>query len=85
MRAIVAVPFRDRETWRVFVAGEEYEGTNARVSELAEEGLVKPSEMEATEDLSALSVAQLKALCDERGIDYQKKATKAQLLKLLGE
>ena len=44
-----------------------------------------PSPGRAAVDISALTVAQLKALCDERGIDYQKKATKAQLLKLLGE
>ena len=37
------------------------------------------------EDLTALTVAQLRELCDERGIDAPKKATKAQLVALLGQ
>lgn len=34
-------------------------------------------------DLTALTVAQLRELCEERGIDAPKKATKAQLVALL--
>lgn len=37
------------------------------------------------QDLSALTVAQLKALCDGRGIGYPRKATKATLVALLEE
>lgn len=35
------------------------------------------------QDLSALTVARLRELCDERGIDAPKRATKAQLIALL--
>lgn len=38
---------------------------------------------EDSQDLSALTVAQLRELCDERGIDAPKRATKAHLIALL--
>ncbi len=38
-----------------------------------------------TPDLTSLTNAQLAALCDERGIDVPRKATKAQLLALLAD
>ena len=34
-------------------------------------------------DLAALTVAALRALCDERGIEAPRRATKAQLIDLL--
>lgn len=36
-------------------------------------------------DLSALTVATLREMCEDRGIDAPKKATKAQLVALLTE
>jgi len=36
-------------------------------------------------DLAGLTVARLRELCDERGAKAPRKATKAQLLALLGE
>jgi len=36
-------------------------------------------------DLSELTVAELKTKCDEAGIEYAKKATKAQLLEALND
>ena len=85
MRVTVTAAFRDRLTWRAYGVGEEYEGDEARVSELASMGCV--TDDSATEDggLTDLTVAELKALCDERGVDYPRKATKAQLLSLLAE
>ena len=45
---------------------------------------VKPkADQEPTQDLSALTVARLRELCGERGIQAPKRATKAQLLELL--
>ena len=37
----------------------------------------------APTDLAALTVAQLRALCADRGVDAPKRATKAQLIALL--
>lgn len=85
MRATVIAAFRDRLSWRAYDVGEEYEGPDARVSELASMGCVACGPVTEDGDFTGLTVAELKALCDERGIDYAKKATKAQLLSLLGE
>ena len=41
-------------------------------------------EREQGADLSALTAAQLRALCAERGIEAPRRATKAQLAELLG-
>jgi len=40
-------------------------------------------ELAPPEDLSALTVARLRELCDERGIEAPRRATKAQLIELL--
>ena len=85
MRARVDTAFRDRESWRAYAVGEEYEGDEARVSELVSQGCLSVGAPAEGVDPMALTVAELKALCDERGLDYPKKATKAQLLALLGE
>ena len=39
--AKVIKPFRDRETWAVFEAGDEYDGTPERIAELAAAGIVE--------------------------------------------
>ena len=85
MRATVIAAFRDRQSWRAYDAGEEYEGDDTRVSELASAGCVSTGADADVGDLTGLTVAELKALCGERGLEYPKKATKAQLLALLGE
>lgn len=39
--AKVLVEFRDRETWRPWTAGDEFDGTPERVAELAAGGYVE--------------------------------------------
>lgn len=39
--AKVLVEFRDRETWRLWTAGDEFDGTTERVAELAAGGYVE--------------------------------------------
>lgn len=84
MRATVIAAFRDRLSWRAYDVGEEYEGADARISELASAGCVNSGAADGG-DLASLTVAELKELCDERGVDYPRKATKAQLVSLLSE
>ena len=53
--------------------------------EPAYEQTVEPVADEPKEDISKLTVAQLKALCAERGIDVPKKTKKAEIIALLQE
>ena len=50
-------------------------------------GIEETKQPEQTEsiDLSELDAKGLKEVADERGIEYQKNATKEQMLELLGE
>lgn len=74
--------FRDTRT------GAVYEPRSAFV---AEQMAHNPALMRIDEpkpepvDLSALTVATLRALCEDKGIDAPRKATKAQLVALLTE
>lgn len=85
MTADVIVAFRDRHTWRGYAPGDLYEGTDERVAELAGKGLLAVADAvtDPTPDLATLTVAQLRDLADERGIDVPRRATKAQLVALL--
>ena len=73
--------YRDTRT------GATYEPSSAFVAEMmAKNPVLVPldaAETEPTQDLSALTAAQLRELCGERGIEAPKRATKAQLIALL--
>ena len=75
--------YRDTRT------GATYEPSSAFVAEMmAKNPALVPldaAEPEPTQDLSTLTVARLRELCDERGIEAPKRATKAQLIGLLEE
>lgn len=75
--------YRDTRT------GATYEPRSAFVAEMmAKNPALVPldvAEPEPTQDLSALTVARLRELCGERGIETPKRATKAQLIGLLEE
>lgn len=87
MTADVVVAFRDRRTWVAYEPGDAYEANASRVAELRSLGILAGGEAAqdaGPEDLAALTVTQLRELCDVRGIEVPKKATKAQLVALLG-
>jgi hypothetical protein len=72
--------YRDTRT------GATYEPSSAFVAEMmAKNPALVPLDAAEPEpvNLSALTVATLRALCGERGIEAPKRATKAQLLELL--
>lgn len=83
MLAAVRAPFRDGETWAAYAAGDAFEGDPNRVAALVARGLVSVAD-DDDRDLSGLAVAQLRSMCDERGIAAPRRATKAQLVALLG-
>lgn len=94
MRCVVTHPFFVKRGGHIYAVGETFEGPEATVKWLVRHGLAEPCERSSTSpaadvatsaDPSQLTVAELKSLCDERGIAYAKKATKAQLVSLLGE
>lgn len=94
----VVTPFCDRETWRAYAVGDEYDGTPERIQELSEGGYVDSgliaheAEKSVSESLSVahngkldeLTVAQLRELADERGVEVPKRASRARLLEALG-
>lgn len=96
--AKVLVKFRDKETWRLYDVGDEWEGTEERLKELSEGGYIQSGLVAhdgeengsdgITEDsngnLDGLTVAELRNLADERGILLPKRAAKAKLLEILG-
>lgn len=96
--AKVTAPFRDRETWRAYAVGDEYDGTPERIQELSDGGYVDSgliaheAENSVSESLSVahdgkldeLTVAQLRKLADERGVEVPKRASRDRLLEALG-
>ena len=96
--AKVTVPFRDRETWRAYAVGDVYDGTPERIQELSEGGYVDSGliaheakkgvsetfSMAHNGKLDELTVAQLRKLADERGVEVPKRASRDRLLEALG-
>jgi len=94
----VITPFRDRETWRAYAVGDEYGGTPERIRELVDGGYVQSGLVgrDATESVSetptvgesgnldGLTVAELRTLAKERGIDVPSRASRQKLLETLG-
>ena len=90
--------FRDAETWRLYDAGDDWQGSERRFQELSEGGYVRSgliahdAEENAadaptapqTGTLDGLTVAQLRELAKERGLDVPRRASKARLLETLG-
>ena len=70
-------------------AGEVFDATPERAAQLLErlpEGYVTVEDDQTDDpevDLSSLTVATLRELCEERGIEVPKKAKKAELIALL--
>ena len=82
--------FRDLKHHKPRRPGDTFEDTLERAEQIAsalpgyiEFAAEREAEPEREAALDSLTVAQLKALCDERGIEYPKRARKAELLALL--
>lgn len=82
--------FRDAQTRVVYKPGNEYPADTPaeRIEKLKELAFIEGEDVEniegKSETLSASNtVAEIKAVLDEKGITYQSKATKDELLALL--
>ena len=83
VRVTVLKPFFDLEKRVNRAAGDSFDTTEERAAHIASvlpEYVTYASE---TEDLSRMTVPELKALCAERGIAVPKAARKAELIALL--
>lgn len=96
--ARVLVRFRDQITMRLYDVGDEWDGTPERLETLARGGYVQSGPIahdgrengsvrrtEAAESiLSEKTVAELRKIADERGIEVPKRAKRSDILSLLG-
>lgn len=95
--AKVLIGFRDRETWKPYAVGDEWEGSQERLEALSKAGYVQSGLIAyegeengsdgltgTAESISAdMTVAQLREAAISRGIDVPKRTTKERLLELL--
>ena len=77
-------PFYDLVAHRDRKAGDVFDATGERAAQIADRlpGYVEIVGTEAP-DYSAMRVAELRALCADRGIEVPSKATKATIIELL--
>ena len=90
--------FRDKYTREIILSGETFICDEAdRIKDLMNRGLIKKINQEdggwkdylqkypATDDyLSSFTKKELQGMLDEKGIDYNLRQTKSELIKLLG-
>lgn len=82
MRLKVNIGFWDLKEHRQRNTGDEFEATEERAKEIMS---IIPGYVEPIEDgIESLTLAELRSLAKERGIQVPKSATKAKLLEILG-
>ena len=75
-----------KRVYELIVTGANMFYANGILAEgLTQEDLKEPSKEDSENTLSAYSKAELQAMLDARGIAYDKRATKPQLIDLLKE
>lgn len=86
MNAKVAKSFLHANTGILWKAGETFRGDASTVRQLVRKGFLQGDGAPRGDDadLAALTVAELRALCKQRGIDVPNRATKVKILNLLG-
>lgn len=73
----VTQAFRDGATWRAYAVGDKYEGT--RADELAALGLLAADDA-PTAPLETMTLAALRRLAAEMGVEVAPKARKADVM-----
>ena len=73
--------FRDKYTGEIYLPGDTFTSDEAsRIKDLLDRGLIEVVQ----QDHSSLTKKELMALLDEKGIEYNERQTKAELIALLG-
>lgn len=80
MNAKVIKRFKDKYTGEIFLPGVFYEGTEERIKEL-----IAKNKVELINDSSSLTKKEIQLLLSEKGIKYDVKSNKADLITLLGD
>jgi len=77
--------FRDKYTGEIYLPGDAFESDEAdRIEDLLNRKLIESMPEGEQPDYNAMTKKELMALLDERGIDYNPRQTKAELIALLG-
>ena len=86
MRAKVIKRFKDKYTGGRYLPGDSFEGETARIKELEERQFVVRIDevVETAIDYNVLTKKELQAMLDRKGIGYNNKLTKEQLINLIG-
>lgn len=81
MKYKVIKRFRDKHTRKIILPGDTFVcDENERIKNLLERGLI---EGEKKPSFDALTKKELKGLLEEKGIEYDAKANKSELIELL--
>ena len=77
--------FRDKYTGEIYLPGDAFESDEAdRIEDLLNRKLIEPMPEGEQPDYNAMTKKELMALLDEKGIEYNERQTKAELIALLG-
>jgi hypothetical protein len=86
VKAKVIKRFKDKYTGERYLPGSIFEGETARIKELEERQFVVriDNAVETAIDYNALTKKELQSMLDKKGIGYNNKLTKEQLINLIG-
>ncbi len=77
--------FRDKYTREIYLPGDAFTSDEAaRIEDLLNRKLIEPMPEGELPDYNAMTKKELMALLDERGIDYNPRQTRSELIAQLG-
>lgn len=77
--------FRDKYTGGIYLPGDAFTSDEAaRIEDLLNRKLIEPMPEGELPDYNAMTKKELMALLDERGIDYNPRQTRSELIAQLG-
>lgn len=89
MKVTTIVRFKDLKENVMREIGDEFEVSESRFREILDVGefvrVIGAEDTTEEVDYSKMTNNELKEILDEKGVDYKKNATKAELIELIGE